>query len=244
MIGSRILVAEDDAHTRAAMAELLEAEGYSVFAVDNGMSAIESLRSQRFDLICLDVMMPMRSGFDVCRFLREQNIETPVIFITAKAEEIDKIVGFEVGADDYICKPFGVHEVQARIRAVLRRCRRQTDPDRMDDPMAGEPFQMKDLTVHPSRLTAHREEIQVDLSKREVHILKLLYEADGDVVSRQELFRRCWGSTANVQTRTVDQTVSQLRKRVERNPKRPEIIETVYAVGYRYRGSTPAAASD
>ena len=126
-MSQRILVAEDDRHTRAALDELLSAEGYQVTAVGDGLSASREVQSHAFDLICLDVMMPIKSGFDVCRKIRETDSRIPIIFITAKGEEIDKVVGFEIGADDYISKPFGSHEVVARVKAVLRRCSPATE---------------------------------------------------------------------------------------------------------------------
>ncbi|MCC9656814.1 response regulator transcription factor [Rhodopirellula halodulae] len=231
---TRILIAEDDRHTRAALEELLGAEGYDVETVADGLSASKKIESKKFDLICLDVMMPMKSGFDVCRFLRSSDSQTPVIFITAKGEEIDKVVGFELGADDYISKPFGSHEVIARVKAVLRRC--QPEPSQAPnpkDPTTHVTFNMHDLQVTPSKLRATRGDTTIELTARELQILILLHDADGDVVHRQTLFQECWGHHRVPNSRTVDQTVSQLRKRIEIDPKHPRIIQTVYGIGYR-----------
>ncbi|MEM9645862.1 MAG: response regulator transcription factor, partial [Planctomycetota bacterium] len=233
---AKILIAEDDRHTRAALEELLSDEGYVVTTVADGRSASRAIESQSFDLICLDVMMPMTSGFDVCRKLRRTDEKTPIIFITAKGEEIDKVVGFEIGADDYVCKPFGSHEVIARVKAVLRRCRRTTSATpTADDPTSHPPFHMDELEVQPSKMQARRGDQLIELTSRELHILILLHEAGGDVVHRRTLFQNCWGYERIPNSRTVDQTVSQLRKRIESDPKNPRIIQTVYGVGYRFQ---------
>lgn len=232
----RILVAEDDRHTRAALCELLETEGFEVVAVGDGLSADRAIGAARFDLLCLDVMMPIKSGFDLCRQLRKTDKRTPVIFITAKGESIDKIIGFELGADDYISKPFGSHEVIARVKAVLRRCSPENQsiaPEKID-PSVENDFAMADVRVQPSKMRACRGDTMMDLTARELQILIVLHRACGDVVSRQSLYRQCWDSDRVPNSRTVDQTVSQLRKRIELDPKKPAIIETVYGVGYRY----------
>lgn len=232
---TRILIAEDDRHTRAALEELLRDEGYEVTSVPDGMSAIQAIESKSFDLVCLDIMMPMKSGFDVGRKLRRKDTKTPIIFITAKGEEIDKVLGFEIGADDYISKPFGSHEVIARVKAVLRRCQPDSaHPGETDDPTLHASFTMDDLKIVPAKMRATRGGQTVELTVRELHILVLLHDADGDVIHRSTLFEKCWGYDRVPNSRTVDQTVSQLRKRIERDPKHPRIIQTVYGIGYRF----------
>jgi len=239
----RLLIAEDDPHTRAALEELASADGYEVVAVGDGLSAKRAIDARPFDLICLDVMMPMTNGFDLCKHIRSTDHHTPIIFITAKGEEIDKVVGFELGADDYISKPFGSHEVLARIKAVLRRCSRTTvatDKTAPVEPTAHDAFQMGDLQVVPSKLRAYRNEDPIPLSAREMQILILLHQANGDVVSRRTLYQCCWDAVAVPNSRTVDQTVSQLRKRIEQDVKQPKIIRTVYGVGYRFENEEQA----
>jgi len=236
----RILIAEDDPNTRGALREIIGTEGYEVVTAADGSAAKKHLETASFDLLCLDVMMPSQSGFDLCRWVRQRDTVTPIIFITAKGEEIDKVVGFELGADDYICKPFGTHEVLARIRAVLRRCAPQTPanhslrPTAMSDPTAHPSFSMGDLVIHPAKLRACRGEQEIRLTPREAQILILLYQADGDVVSRNAIYQQAWEAESIPNSRTVDQTLSQLRKRIEIDAKHPKIIQTVYGVGYRY----------
>lgn len=225
----KILVAEDDPHTRAGLCEILEAEGYDVVSVEGGEGAMAVFTREAPDCVCLDIMMPGVSGYDVCREIRRVDPDVPVIFISAKSEEIDTVVGLELGGDDFIVKPFGVKEVVARIRAVTRRRAR---------PPAGTTaqvsFRLGDLEVCPSELRARRGETTIDLSLRDVKILSLLYEQRRSVVTRDAFFNRCWGLNHIANSRTVDQHIAQLRKRIEVDPSRPAIIQTVHGVGYRY----------
>jgi DNA-binding response OmpR family regulator len=225
----KVLVAEDDAHTRAGLVEILEAEGYTTFAVANGAEARRLMKDQSPDFICLDIMMPDVDGFTLCREIRRENASIPIVFITAKSEEIDKVLGLELGADDFIVKPFGVKEVIARVRAVTRRClaNRQEAPDRQE-------FHMGDLRVAPSALRAFRGDRKIELSLRDVKIVELLYMNPGKAIDRNTLFERCWGMLGYPNSRAIDQQISQLRKRIEKDPKNPTIIMTVHGVGYRY----------
>ena len=224
----KVLIVEDDALTRQGLAELLGDEGYTVALAEDGETALQQFSADRPDFVCLDVMMPKMSGYEVCRHIRQQDDQIPIIFISAKSEEIDKVVGLELGADDFIVKPFGVKEVMARIRAVTRRC---LGREPANQPAA---FQMNDLEVRPSELRAMRGRKAVDLSLRDVQILQLLFERKGQAVDRQTLFESCWGLHHVQNSRTLDQHISQLRKRIEENPKAPQIIKTVHGVGYRY----------
>jgi DNA-binding response OmpR family regulator len=158
----------------------------------------------------------------------------PILFITAKGEEIDKVVGLELGADDYIVKPFGGKEVLARIRAVARRCFRQPGETPHEPPATDEPFTMRNLEVIPRQLRAKRGGKTIELSPRELRILRLLARRPGEVVDRDQLFRAGWNENHIPNSRTLDQTISQLRKRIETDPKHPRIIQTVYGVGYRF----------
>lgn len=224
-----ILVAEDDPITRSGITESIEGEGFRVIATANGREALDAFRSEKPDLVCLDIMMPEVDGFEVCRQIREANAAIPILFLSAKNEEIDVVVGLELGADDFIRKPFGKRELIARIRSSLRRqALSQTDRQ-------GQPFSMLDLEVFPKELRAVREGQGIDLIPREVSILKLLWEREGEVVARDELLNVCWGSEYFPESRTLDQHISKLRKRVEVDPKNPELIETVRGVGYRFR---------
>jgi DNA-binding response OmpR family regulator len=227
----KVLVAEDEELIRKGLVDILKAEGYSTFEARDGEEALEVFNQVRPDFICLDIMMPKLSGYDVCKRIRRENPDVPIVFISAKSEEIDKVIGLELGADDFIAKPFGVREVVARIRAVTRRAFAKTKP-------AAEPesFVLCDLTVFPRELRARRGDEVVELSLREIRILELFFNNKGKVLSRQEIFNRCWDEDLYPLSRTLDQHISKLRKRIEADPKNPRIIQTVHGVGYRYDG--------
>tara|TARA_R110002049_G_scaffold285698_4_gene467089 strand:+ start:256440 stop:257147 length:708 start_codon:yes stop_codon:yes gene_type:complete len=230
----KILVAEDDPNTRAALVEILRAESYQVAEAADGMQAKSLFDAQTPDIACLDVMMPGLSGYDLCRHFRLTQPRMPILFITAKAEEIDKVVGLELGADDYIAKPFGAKEVLARIRAVARRCLQETLPSANEGEFSNEPFGMHELQVVPKQLRARRGDETIELSPREMRLLQLLASKPGEVVDRNEMFRVGWEEDHVPNSRTLDQTISQLRKRIEPDPKCPTIIQTVYGAGYRF----------
>ncbi len=227
----KILIAEDDAHTRAALVELLTSDGHHCFGAADGIQASHLFNELQPDLVCLDVMMPGRSGYDLCREFRGIRSDVPVIFITAKSEQFDKVLGLELGGDDYIVKPFGCQEVLARVHAVARRCLRT---QASVEPRLEPAFEMDGLIVYPKKLRAIRENLTIKLTSRELQLLQLLYEHKGEIVSRDIIFNLCWGYSHVPNSRTLDQMVSQLRNRIERDPKNPRIIQTVYGVGYCY----------
>jgi len=227
----KVLIAEDDDHIREGLAEVLEGEGYQTLSARDGNEALDVFFREKPDFVCLDIMMPGVDGYEVCRRIRRDDETVPVIFISAKSEEIDKVVGLELGADDFIMKPFGVREVIARIRAVTRRCMAAKAPSNRPST-----FTMGDLEVFPAELRARRGDMVIDLSLRDVKILDLLHRRQGEVIDRDTFFDECWGLDHVPNSRTLDQHISQLRKRIELDPKRPAIIRTVHAVGYRYEG--------
>ncbi len=227
----KVLVAEDDPHIRDGLVEILDAEGYGTVSAADGRAALDLIAAERPDFVLLDIMMPEVNGYDVCRAVRRQDPDLPIIFISAKSEEIDRVVGLELGADDFIQKPFGVREVIARIRAITRRCMRR--PRAEPSP---EPFRFGDLDIHPAELRAYRGDRTLDLSLRDVKILTLLHRRTGEVVDREAFFRECWGLDHLPNSRTLDQHISKLRKRIEPDPRDPTLIRTVHGVGYRYEG--------
>ena len=225
----KILIVEDDTLTREGLAELLQREGYTIAQANNGSEGLSRYRDFNPDLVCLDVMMPEMSGYDVCREIRKTDLHLPVVFITAKSEEIDTVVGLELGADDYIAKPFGKQEVLARIRALIRRANLQSKP-------SGKSYRfiMDDLEIVPDELRAYRDSQSYDLSPRDIAILEYLFQNRGRVVDRDSLFDAAWGSNYMPNSRSLDQHISQLRKRIEKDPKVPTIIKTVHGAGYRF----------
>ncbi len=224
-----VLLAEDDAVTREAVTELLENEGHRVRAARDGREALDLWRAERPGLVLLDIMMPGASGYEVCRTIRRDDRRVPVLFLSAKSEEVDVVLGLELGADDFLRKPFGKHELLARVRAVLRR----HEAPETDTPLSFGPW-----TLHPKRLLATRDDgSEVELSAREVKMIALLVSRPGEVVSRDELLNSCWGMEYFPESRTLDQHVLNLRKKIEEDPSRPLLVETVRGAGYRFSGS-------
>jgi len=224
----KILVAEDDPHTRQGLREILMDEGYEVAVAANGSDALVQFEAQSPQVICLDVMMPGVDGYEVCRRIRQKDQDVAILFITAKSEEIDAVLGLELGADDFIQKPFGIKEVVARIRAVTRRVYAKRRAN------AESGFEIADLVVKPDELRAYRGETRIELSLRDIQILQLLVKHRGRALHRDVFFDQCWGFDYLPNSRTLDQHVSQLRKKIEPDPRNPVIIKTVHGVGYRY----------
>jgi DNA-binding response OmpR family regulator len=228
-----ILIAEDDSLTRDGLVDLLQSEGFATLPCDDGAQALERYAADAPDLVCLDVMMPGLSGFEVCKRIRQQDPHIPILFLTAKSEEADTVVGLDLGADDFIRKPFGTRELLARIRATLRRAAQARSAS--GTPERTTRFSLGDLEVIPDELRARRADLTIELSPRDVKILQLLHHEQGRAVPRDTFFERCWGFQYLPQSRSLDQHISQLRKRIELDPKHPAIIQTVHGIGYRYQ---------
>ncbi len=224
----RILVAEDDAAILTGLVDLLEGEGFAVDKARDGAQALSQWSERRPDLVLLDVMMPEKSGFDVCREIRRQDAVTPVIMLTAKGEEIDTVVGLELGADDYVVKPFGANELLARIRAVLRRGRGKP-PSR--DPR---PIDFGEVHVDPRTMKGNRGSKEFDVSPRELALLQLFSAREGEALDRITILDEVWGVKYEGTTRTLDQHIALLRKKIEADPAHPRHITTVHGVGYRF----------
>jgi len=220
-----ILIAEDDPLTLDALATCIENEGFTTLRAQDGRQAIELWRTGKPDLLCLDIMMPGVDGYEVCRRVRASNREIPILFLSAKNQEIDIVVGLDLGADDFIRKPFTRSEVMARIRAALRRSAPRDDADH---------FTLADLTIQPRSLIAKRGGKTIELTPREVSMLRLLHRHRGEPVSRDAFLDTCWGSNYFPDSRTLDQHIVLLRRKVELDPANPTIIQSVRAVGYRY----------
>ncbi len=230
----RVLVAEDDRLTRQALAEILDGEGHTVIEAADGEQALALFERETPNFVCLDIMMPGLDGYELCRRIRAHSEAVPIVFITAKSEEVDAVVGLELGADDYIVKPFGVREVLARIRAVARRARAARGPGPAPAAAPRAPFGIADLMVGPDELRARRGEQVIDLSRREVELLALFAANPGRVLDRDTILDACWGVDYVPSSRTLDQHISVLRKKIEPDPRRPRIIRTVHGAGYRY----------
>ncbi len=230
---NRILVAEDDPDIRLGLVDTLESEGYLVFEAQNGLEAVKLFKLHDIDLLLLDVMMPEKNGYDVLREIRADNNQVSVIMLTAKGEEIDKVLGLELGADDYITKPFGIHELLARISAVLRRSSRtvKNESGKKEDSQkffGGHSIDFK-------RYKFVKNNAEFDLSEREIQLIKVFHDHPDEVLSRDFLLDKVWGIDYPGTTRTLDQHIAQLRKKIEEFPADPKVITTVHGIGYRYK---------
>lgn len=226
---AHILVVEDEPAIRTAMTDFLEFHGFQASQACDGPQAAALVERGRFDLILLDLMLPGVSGEQLCLRWRQGGLQTPIIMVTAKGQEKDKIQGLDLGADDYVTKPFSLEEMLARIRAVLRR----VDPARG----VGQSFAFGDLQVDVASLRARRGEQTVDLTKREAAIVQYLAANVGRVIGREELYRQVWNDEfSELGTRTVDMHIAKLRGKIEADPANPRIIQTVRGAGYKYAG--------
>ncbi|MCW3051172.1 MAG: two component transcriptional regulator [Chthonomonadales bacterium] len=223
----KVLVVDDENPIVEAVAYNLRKEGFQALTASDAEQCLDIARSERPDLIILDVMLPSASGFDVCRMLRKQN-DVPIIMLTARAEETDRVVGLELGADDYITKPFSMRELMARVKTVLRRTHVGTiTTDSI--------VKAGNLTVDPNRYEVTLGDKRIELSPKEFDLLRFMATHPGQVFSRQSLLDRVWGADAYVEDRTVDVHIRWLREKIEVNASRPERLLTVRGVGYKFR---------
>jgi len=225
---TRILVIEDDPNILLGLKEVLGSEGYEVAVCDRGNKAVEEVQRQKPDLLLLDVMLPGMSGFEICKALREARNPVPILMLTAKGQEIDKVVGLELGADDYVTKPFGVRELLARILALLRRTKLEFNHRSSD-----EAFVIGKAVIDPKKFQIRRGKAVDELSAKELNLLKLFYDHPGEVLSRDNLLTEVWGYHYYGTTRTLDQCIVQLRKKLGDDGHQPRHLLTVHGVGYR-----------
>ncbi|MBA7520478.1 Transcriptional regulatory protein WalR [subsurface metagenome] len=225
---SRILIVEDEKHMLQGLKDNLEFEGYEVDVAYEGQSGLEKLLNNRYNLVILDVMLPNISGFDICKTARKEGVNTPIILLTAKGEEIDKVVGLELGADDYITKPFSLRELLARIKAILRRTGK-TDQIGSKTQIAS----IGKLSVNFKNYEAFTDEKAVKMSHKEFEILYYLFNNVNNTVHRDDLMSKVWGIDYDITTRTVDNFILKLRQKIEDDPNNPRIIHTVHGVGYK-----------
>ena len=226
---NKILLVEDDPHLAKGLRFNLEREGYEVSLVDNGVSALDLLREEDFDLLILDLMLPTMGGLDVARKIRETNIRFPILMLTAKSTKKDKEIGFEAGADDYLTKPFHLPELLLRVKGILRRWEWYKDP--VHDQ---EIFRFGEMWINFGTGKANGVDGEFYLTTKEVLVMNLLVEKKGDVVSREELLEKVWGYDPETETRTVDNFISRLRKYFEKKPQEPRHIITVREKGYQF----------
>ena len=222
----KILVVEDEPDMLMGLQDNLQFEGYQVVTATDGQAALDLALSICPDLIVLDLMLPKLSGFEVCKQVRAKGMDTPIIMLTAKSQEVDKVLGLELGADDYITKPFSIRELLARIKAILRR--RQAPPQQIDS------YQFGDVKVDFRKSIAVKGGKTLDLSHYEAGILRILITNKGEPISRNRILDEVWGYELYPTTRTIDNHVVKLRQKIEDDPHNPEHILTVHGMGYKF----------
>jgi DNA-binding response OmpR family regulator len=223
---SRILIIEDEQQLCRALCDNFAFEGYEVIVAGDGASGYSKATAEKPDVVILDLMLPRMSGYDVCRKLRADGVNTPILMLTARGEEADRIAGLDLGADDYVTKPFSLGELGARVRALLRRAGRlRAMPDKL---------QLEGIVIDFAAYEAHKDGIPLELTRKEFQLLRLLAARSGQAVTRDELLIEVWGEETYVTNRTVDTHVANLRAKIERDPRHPRRLLTVHGIGYRW----------
>lgn len=225
---TRVLIVEDDPAILRGIADNMKFEGYEVFTAPDGEAGSQLQRAHKPELIILDLMMPRLGGLELCRRLRGEGVQTPILMLTAKSEEADRIAGLDMGADDYVTKPFSVKELMARVRALLRRVKPEQNL-----PAA---LRFGDVEIDFLRYEAHRKGKPVEMARKEFAVLRFLASRAGEAVTRDELLNEVWGYDVFPVSRTVDNHLALLRSKLEPDPAAPKYLLTVHGVGYRFAG--------
>ena len=225
----KILIVEDDPHILLGLEEILKSEGYEVVTCTRGDKALEAAARHAPSVIVLDLMLPGLSGYEVCKQLRTKKITTPILMLTAKGQELDKVIGLDLGADDYVTKPFGVRELVARLNALLRR----QPGGAHADPGEEKEFKIGQVTISPAKFLLHRGKHVEDLTVKELKLLQLFHAHPGVVFARDRLLNEVWGYNYYGTTRTLDQVIVQLRKKLGDSATDPKHLITVHGVGYK-----------
>jgi DNA-binding response OmpR family regulator len=224
---TRILVVEDEPGIALGLGDDLRMEGYDVEVVGDGVTASRRAREGGFDLILLDVMLPGKDGFEVCREVRRAGLRTPIVMLTAKTQEAEKVMGLELGADDYVTKPFGTRELRARVKALLRRAGCENE---------SKSFRFGDVEVNFERGDVHRGDDVVELTPIEFKLLELFVQSRGRVLSRERLLEAAWGTETYASDRIVDNHIANLRRKIEPDPANPKYLRNLRGLGYRFDG--------
>ncbi len=222
----KILLVEDEPEMQRGLRDNLEFEGYKVDVASDGKEGLKKIVNHDYGMVILDVMLPGMSGFEVCKRAREKGVTAPIIMLTAKGEEVDKVLGLELGADDYITKPFSLRELLARIKAVLRRKEGKTDA-------ASDILKIGPLQIDFSNYTVSKKGKSIDMTPKECEILRFLWQHKNQVVSRDALLANVWGYDESISSRTVDNFILKIRQKVEPSPSKPRHIITIHGTGYK-----------
>ncbi len=229
-MSKHILVVEDDPHIRLGLVDALTGEGYHVTECRDGGEALPKIRQDQPDLVILDIMLPRRNGYEICRDLRAERNTVPILMLTAKGQETDKVIGLELGADDYVTKPFGLRELLARVHALLRRAHPAASATAATSP---DHLHIGTATIDTRALRGKLGDTPFELTPREMSVLALLHQERGHVVSRDRILNEVWGIDYYGTTRTLDQVIVKIRQKLEIEPSRPRYLLTVHGLGYR-----------
>ena len=230
---TKILIVEDDPHILLGLEEVLKSEGYETASCNRGDEAVGAVAKFQPTLIVLDVMLPGASGYDICKQLRAKKISSPILMLTAKGQEIDKVVGLDLGADDYVTKPFGVRELLARIQALLRRSGGSSGSSASHHEADERPFKIGEATIDSKSFQVKRGKLTAELTAKELKLLQVFHAHSGEVLSRDKLLNEVWGYNYYGTTRTLDQVIVQLRKKLGDNGGEPKHLITIHGVGYK-----------
>jgi len=230
-----ILVVEDNLDLVNLLEINLKDEGYDVHVATDGVTGVEQFKDKHPSLIILDVMLPRMDGFDVCKEIRSSNKQVPILMLTAKSEEVDKVLGLEIGADDYMTKPFSIRELLARVKAILRRAKTSTDQKQPNSKL-----HYKDLTVDLNKRRVILNDELIELTSKEYDLLVLFFSNPGKAYSREELLNIVWGYSYEGYSHTVNSHINRLRSKIEEDPSEPVYIKTVWGVGYRFSDTEEA----
>jgi len=225
---STILIVEDDETMLKGLRDAFEHNGFSILPAKDGESGLQLAETNEPDIIILDVMLPRMDGFEVCRALRKRGVTVPIVMLTARSEEIDKVVGLEIGADDYVTKPFSTRELLARVKAHLRRTTEKV--------LSFERYEFGNVTLDFAAFKAFKNKKQIDLTSTEYSLMKVLIKHRNEVVPREKILNEVWGYDSYPSSRTVDNHVLNLRQKLEDNPQKPEYIYTIHGLGYKFVG--------
>jgi two-component system alkaline phosphatase synthesis response regulator PhoP len=226
-MGKTILVVEDDMGIRTILEDMLTSQGYDAVTAEDGMKGLQLARELKPDLVILDVMLPLLDGFEVCKKIRKEGIISPIMMLTVKDEEVDKVLGLELGADDYVTKPFSLKELSARVKALFRRV------EEYREELSA--YRFGNIELDFQKYESWKEGKQLDLSPLELKILKALISRKGRAITRDELLDLVWGvNNLTVSHRTVDSHIAHIRKKVEEDPSQPEFIRSVHSIGYKF----------
>lgn len=229
---SRILVVEDDTEIAQLVKMNLEDQGHEVVCIYDGSRGYEKIREESYDLIVLDLMLPGMDGEDICKTIRAEGDDVPMLMLTAKSEEFDKVLGLELGADDYVTKPFGIRELMARVKALLRRSQQQSDAGAFS--AEDEKLELGELVMEPQKWKVSINGESVELTEKEFQLLHLFMKNPGRAFSRDELLNEIWGYQFSGYEHTVNTHINRLRTKIEEKPSDPRFLKTVWGVGYRF----------